>query len=527
MFRLLPVTAALAALLGFSPAQAATPPDTLIVAISLDGVISLDPAESFETVSTGSLVDTYQGLVASDRNDPRTLVPALATQWQPGESEHSLLFTLNPQARFASGNPVTADDVIFSLSRVVKLNKTPSFILGEFGWTPQNIDAQFTRRGDHQVEIRWASPIGRDLALRLLSAPVSSIVDSKLLAQHTQAGDFGNGWLRTHSAGSAAYTVRNYIPHEALILEANPQAATAPKLKRVILKNVADPGTRRLLLEQGDADVAYDLGADQFAALAHQPNVRVAGFPSGLIYYLGFNTQNPQQPALGNPAFWQAARWLVDYDGIANQLLKGQFQVHQAFLPRGFDGALESTPFHLDVAKAKAILAQGGIKPGTRIALTIVNQPPYTDVAQALQASFAKADITLDIKPVPEAELWGKMRSRDFQSIFIYWGPDYIDPNTNASTFAYNVPDGPKTLAWRVGWQIPALSEQTRHAAAASDVAQRHALYTQLQTEVQQNSPYVVTLQGQRQVGLRSNIEGASQNLGNSMLFFDAVSKKG
>ena len=69
MSRLLPVTAALAALLGFSPAHAATPPDTLIVAISLDGVISLDPAESFETVSTGSLVDIYQGLVASDRQD--------------------------------------------------------------------------------------------------------------------------------------------------------------------------------------------------------------------------------------------------------------------------------------------------------------------------------------------------------------------------------------------------------------------------------------------------------------------------
>ncbi|PLR39889.1 ABC transporter substrate-binding protein [Chimaeribacter arupi] len=526
MPRLLPVTAALAALLGFSPAQAATPADTLIVAISLDGVISLDPAESFETVSTGSLVDIYQGLVAPDRQDPRKLVPALATGWQPGTSEHSLRFTLNPDARFAGGNPVTADDVIYSLSRVVKLNKTPSFILSEFGWTPENIGAQFTRYDDHQLEIRWTSPIGRDLALRLLSAPVASIVDSKLLAQQTQGNDFGNGWLRTHSAGSAAYRVRNYIPHEALILEANPQAAKAPKLKRVILKNVADPGTRRLLLEQGDADVAYDLGADQFAALAHQPGVRVAGFPSGLIYYLGFNTQNPQQPVLGNPAFWQAARWLVDYDGIANQLLKGQFQVHQAFLPQGFDGALESKPFHLDVAKAKAILAGAGIKPGTHVDLTIVNQPPYTDVAQALQASFAQADITLNIKPVPEAELWGKMRSRDFQSIFIYWGPDYIDPNTNASTFAYNVPGGPKTLAWRVGWQIPSLSEQTRTAAAASDATQRHALYTQLQTEIQQNSPYVVTLQGQRQVGLRSDIEGASQNLGNSMLFYDAVSKK-
>lgn len=120
--------------------QAATPADTLIVAIPLDGIISFDPAESFETVSTGSLINLYQGLVASDRNDPRKLVPALANAWQPGNNEHSLLFTLKPAATFASGNAVTADDVIYSLRRVVKLNKTPAFILGEFGWTQENID---------------------------------------------------------------------------------------------------------------------------------------------------------------------------------------------------------------------------------------------------------------------------------------------------------------------------------------------------------------------------------------------------
>jgi len=68
-------------------------------------------------------------------------------------------------------------------------------------------------------------------------------------------------------------------------------------------------------------------------------------------------------------------------------------------------------------------------------------------VAQALQASFAKADIQIDIQPVAESELWGKMRGRNFQSIFIYWGADYVDANSNASTFAYNVEGGPKTLA--------------------------------------------------------------------------------
>ncbi|MDN8541317.1 ABC transporter substrate-binding protein [Erwinia sp. BC051422] len=506
-------------------AYAATPADTLIVAIPLDGIISFDPAESFETVSSSSLINLYQKLVDADRNDPTKLAPQLATSWQPGGSEHSLIFTLKPGATFASGNPVTADDVIWSLSRVVKLNKTPSFILAEFGWTPENIDQQLIRRSDNQVEIRWPAAIGRDLALRLLTAPVASIVDRRLAIQHASGNDYGNGWLRTHSAGSGAYGIRNFVPQQALVLEENTHAVPAPKLKRVILKGVADAGSRRLLLQQGDADVAYDLGADQFAALKNQPGVTVASFPSSLVYYLGFNTQDKQQPALGNPALWQAARWLVDYQAISQQLLKGQYQVHQSFLPQGFDGALENQPFHYDLAKAKAILSQGGIKPGTRFSLTIVNQPPYTDVAQALQASFARADIELDIQPVAEAELWGKMRGRDFQSIFIYWGADYIDPNTNASAFAYNVPGGPKTLAWRLGWDIPQLSQETRAAAAESDVQKRNALYQQLQTQIQQDSPYVVTLQGQKLVGLRSNVQGAQQSIGVNMLYYDAVSK--
>ncbi|WP_313118807.1 ABC transporter substrate-binding protein, partial [Pantoea septica] len=205
--------------------------------------------------------------------------------------------------------------------------------------------------------------------------------------------------------------------------------------------------------------------------------------------------------------------------------LKGQYRIHQSFLPDGFDGALNTTPFHYDVSKAKAILKDGGIAPGTHIALTVVNQPPYIDVAQALQASFAKADVNLDIQPVAESELWSKMRGRDFQSIFIYWGADYIDPNTNASAFAYNVPGGSKTLAWRVGWDIPALSAETRKAAGESDAAQRRALYTHLQTEVQQSSPFVTILQGAQQVAVRKNLSNVKQGIGVSMLLLDEVQK--
>uniref|UniRef100_UPI001FF0D674 ABC transporter substrate-binding protein n=5 Tax=Erwiniaceae TaxID=1903409 RepID=UPI001FF0D674 len=240
-----------------SAAHAATPKDTFVVAVPLDGIISFDPAESFETVSNSSLRNIYQTLLEPDHKDPQKLAPLAALRWQAGKNPHSLVFDLNPQARFASGNPLTAQDVVFSLTRAVKLNKAPSFILGEFGWTPENIDQQFTVINDHQLELRWPAEIGQDLALRLLTAPVSSIVDSKLAQSHAANNDFGNGWLKTHSAGSAAYAIKQFVPLQALVLEANPNSTQKAHLKRVLLKGVADPGTRRLLIQQGDVDAAY------------------------------------------------------------------------------------------------------------------------------------------------------------------------------------------------------------------------------------------------------------------------------
>lgn len=415
--------------------------------------------------------------------------------------------------------------MIFSLVRAVKLNKAPSFILAEFGWTSDNVEQQLKKIGDDQVQLSWPANIGSELALRLLTANVASIVDEKLLNEHAQQGDYGNAWLRSHSAGGGPYRVNNYVPHEALLFGRNDYAPSPARLKTVLFKNVSDAGTRRLLLLKGDADVAYDLGADQFDSLRKAPGVRIEQADAPRVYYLGFNTGSKDNPALGNPALWQAARWLVDYQSIAERLLKGQYRVHQAFLPQGLDGALNDRPFKLDVDKAKQILRDAGIAEGTRIDLIVINQPPYTDIAQALQASFAQAGLRLDIHPVVESDLWGKMRGRDFQAIFTYWGADYLDPNTNASAFAYNVADGPKTLAWRTQWRIPAISAETRAAAAEGDNAARSARYVTLQRELQASSPYVVALQGQTLVALRNNVQDARVDIANSMLYLDRVSK--
>lgn len=72
------------------------------------------------------------------------------------------------------------------------------------------------------------------------------------MAPNAKNNDFGNDWLKMHSAGSGAYKMRVYQPHQAIVLEANASSPTgAPKIKSIIIKNVPDPASRRLPIQQG------------------------------------------------------------------------------------------------------------------------------------------------------------------------------------------------------------------------------------------------------------------------------------
>ena len=91
---------------------------------------------------------------------------------------------------------------------------------------------------------------------------------------------------------------------------------------------------------------------------------------------------------LADPAVWEAARHLVDYSGMTDSFLAGQMEIHQAFWPKGFPGALEDTPFSYDPAKAEQILADAGVELPITVELDVINAAPFTDMAQSLQATF-------------------------------------------------------------------------------------------------------------------------------------------
>ncbi|MFN3292932.1 MAG: ABC transporter substrate-binding protein, partial [Gemmobacter sp.] len=144
---------AAALMLGAAPAalMAATPADTLVIADGIDDIVSIDPAEAFEFSGTDLINNVYDSLVELDPEKPGELVPGLAESWSVSDDGLTFTFKMKSGITFSSGNPVRAEDAAWSLQRVVKLNKTPAFILTQFGLTAENVEQMIRAEGDTVV----------------------------------------------------------------------------------------------------------------------------------------------------------------------------------------------------------------------------------------------------------------------------------------------------------------------------------------------------------------------------------------
>jgi len=478
-------------------AHAQTPKDTVVMAKQIDDIISLDPAEAFEFSGVEVGANVYDKLMGVDLANKNALVGDLAQSWTVSPDNLTYTFKLRPGVKFHSGNPLTAADVVYSFQRAVTLNKSPGFILTQFGFSKDNVLEKIKAVDDATVTITVSKPYAPSFFLNCLTSGVASIVDSKTVKANEKDGDFGNAWLKANSAGSGAYSVRAYRPNEQYALEANPNwFKGAPKNKRVIVRHVAEPASQRLLLEKGDVDYARNLSKDQLAAIKAKPEIAVSQGDKGYILYLGLNQKNPN---LAKPEVREALKWLVDYEALERNIVEGTYKQHEAFLPLGFLGAIDDKPYKFDLAKAKELLAKAGLPNGFTVTMDVRSVNPITDIAQAIQAGWAQAGIKLELIPGDGKATLTKYRARTHDIYIGQWGPDYLDPHTNAETFAINESNAEdarsKTLAWRNAWDIPEMTKTTLSAVLEPDAAKRAATYGALQREHQKTSPFVIMFQ--------------------------------
>lgn len=504
------------------------PKDTVLIAWRLGDTISADPAESFEFTFGEINNNVYDKLMHFVPPDLENLVPSLAESVAVSDDQLTYTFKTRKGVKFHSGNPFTAQDAAFSLQRAVILDKTPAFILKQFGFTAANVKEMVRATDDDTLVIRIANPVAPTFFLNCLTANVASIVDMKLLLANEKAGDLGYDWLKTRSAGSGAFKLQTYRALELIALERHDGYwRGAPQVRRVIFRHVAESAAQRLLLEKGDIDIARNLGPDDIDALSTKPGVKVRNVLRGRLTYLSLNQK---VEALRKPEVHEAFKWLIDYEALEKSVMRNQGVTHQNFLPKGFLGAIEDRPYRQDLDKARALLKQAGLEGGFSAELIFQNGSPELELAQAIQASAAKVGIKLTVTPMDGRQLFPKYRARAHEIFMGRWGPDYPDPHTNAYTFAINPDNSDEAkqgglLSWRNAWDIPEMTRMSRAALAERDGAKRAALYGEIQRLFLRTAPFAIMYQQVEPLGERDNVRGFDVGVKGADTFFTRLVK--
>ena len=519
LFSKLVGTAAFAATLavGAPAAFAETPPNMLVMAMRIDDITTADPAQSFEFTGMEMTRNIYGKLVNYDPLDlDAGYQPDLATKWDVSEDGKTITFTMREGVKFHSGNPVTAEDAAYSLRRVIKLNKTPAFILTQFGFTPENVD-QMIRVEDGKLLITTDKKYATSFVLNCLTAGVGAIVDMKTVEANAVDGDMGNTWLATNSAGSGPYMLTGWKPNESYSLQSNPDYyGGAPAMERVITRHVQESASQRLLLEAGDIDIARNLNPEDMAAVESNADLDMYAALSGQIMYFSLSQKHPE---LSNPKVMEAIKYLIDYEAMADSFLKGDWAVHQNFLPATYMGSVDDNPFSYDPEKAKALLAEAGIS-GFEFEVGVREAQERIEIAQSIQNTLAEAGITMKITVGTAKQVLTRYRARELDAYLGAWGPDYPDPQTNAGTFAWNPDNSDEAkatgiLAWRNSWNPGELTAMTDAAKIEPDTAKRAEMYEEIQAIFRQTSPFAIMFQRTERSGIGGNV--TNWNLGGAV----------
>jgi peptide/nickel transport system substrate-binding protein len=396
---------------------------TISVAIN-SGISSIDPAFACNTQYDYWVVkNTYDTLVqySAERPGPngRKIVPGLAKSWTISKDGLTYTFKLRDDVTFSSGNPMTADDVVYSLKRVRAKQGCQDYVLtlGD----PKSI-ASIAKIDDHTVQIKLTrrSPV----FLGQLTQTGESPVDRKELEQHGGMSKAGDEWLATHAAGTGAYTIDTYQPDSEIVLKARPDYWQGkPKNERVDIKIITDPTTLNTLAQSGESDMTYGLPLKDLEARAS--GKRLINDAGPYFVYFGMNTK---KPPFDDVRVRQAIKAAIDRKAMAARLGYGHVKTFDGPMPPAMPFAPDLPVPDADVAKAKQLIAQTGAA-GSTITLDVKSgEDLQREIATIIQASLKEIGLNVKISTLGASAFFDKVAGFKSQAYLIRDGSPFNDP---------------------------------------------------------------------------------------------------
>ena len=422
----------------------AADPVTITMARNAD-MLTFDPASTEDDPSIFVELQIFDRLVKLNASN-NGVEPELATAWTVAPDGLSATFTLRQGVKFSDGSPLTADDVVFSLTRAIDPKGSWGFLFSPV--------KSVTKVDDKTIRLKMSEPF----------APLLPAL-STFAGEHLLEGELrevGQGRRRSIPLGTGAFMLESWQKGSQLALVKNPNywQPGKPKVDRIVFRVVGDDNSRVLLLQSGQVDIIDFVPPNQVQPLmgAGQKIQKVEG--TAILRYTLNETVKPLDEANVRCAMAHT----IDRAAVAKNIWFGQAIVARSLLPSStLYHDPNADPVTFDIAKAKALLAKSSVPNGFTVSAHIdAGNHGYQDVTHIWAAGLKQIGITLKVELLEQTTLI-QMRNAEKYSIYnAAWTNDTRYPTSSWAS---------RSTSRRSTPLIPSTTTPRRRSSSSSSAA--------------------------------------------------------
>lgn len=435
---------------------------------------TLDPISPTDNESIWTLQQIYDTLytVTPEGTD---VTPALATDHKVSDDGKTFTFELRPGVKFSNGDPLTAEDVAFSINRAAKSDEGLTYLDAAI----KDVTAKDGATVVVTTKYAWG-PLVADLSLF-----VNAIIPDDFAGMSEEE-------FFEKPIGTGPFMVEEWNKGKSLKLVRNPHywQEGKPYLDSITYERVADENQRVLQLKGDQADVVRFPPISQVKPLDATPNLNAEAFSSSAVYYI---LMNQKEAPFDDVHVRRAISYAVDRESIVQAVLFGEGTPADSVLAPSDPNYEPQPEITQDLATARSELKKSSEPDGFKTELLVT--PSGTRLAEVLQQQLGEIGIEISIRTVDPNQILAVMADGDYKMGIQYWTDDIPDSDERTSWFL----DEDSGNDYHTFYQNPEMKQLVKQAQRTTDQDKRSEIYRDIQalhaTELPQvpiyYSPYV------------------------------------
>jgi len=448
---------------------------------------TLDPQNTVDSASLSVIQMINQRLFKIDNNG--NIIPEIAEE-ATKVNEKTTLIKIKKDLFFSNGEPVTVDDVLFSLNRAKESPRmTQDFYMIE----------SFEKVDDSTIKVKTFYEAGN--LLHKLASMGASIMSKKALEEN-----------ETNIVGSGMFKLKEWVAGDRLVLERNTYFKDAnSNIKEIVIKFIPEANSRMIMLETGEVDIAESLLPLDFQKISKEDDKFVSvEMQSSSNMFIGFDLRDKH---LADKRVRQAIAYAINNQDIVDSIYNGSATVATSPIPKITTGHNEnSNPYTQNIEKAKELLAEAGYADGFNIVLNVNEDNQRVDTAVVIQDNLKAIGINVEIKtyqwasyvafvenPAQEKGMflmaWNIANDDPDELLYPLYHSSQIDAHTNV-----------------VFYKNEEFDNLISKARETTDKEKRIDLYKKAQDIIQEELPHYAILYPMQNFAYKKSIKGIEVN---------------